>query len=70
LSRNSATLVRATLARDLLFELCRDALIGWRHRRLDLADLDQGKAELALLRLTYIAGRQREGAVRNRGVHR
>ena len=55
-------------ARNLLLELRGDAFIGWLDARLDLADLDQGKAELALFRLAYLAGRQREGGVRNRRI--
>ena len=68
LSRNSATLVRARSLAISFLRSGREALIGRRHPRLDLADLDQGEAELALCRLAYIARRQREGGIGDGGV--
>ena len=68
LSRSSATLVRARSIAISFFRSGGEAFIGRFDPGLDLADLDQGDAELALYRLADLAGRQREGRVRDRGI--
>ncbi len=54
--------------RDLLLQIGGDAFIGRLDAGLDLADLDQRHAELALHRLAHLAGRQRKGRIRDRGI--
>ena len=56
------------LDRDLLFQIGGAARIGRLDAGLDLADLDQRDAEPALHRLADLAGRQREGGVRDRRI--
>jgi len=53
---------------NFLFQICRDAFIGHFDPRFDLADLDQRHTELARYRLADLAGGQREGRIRDRGI--
>ena len=54
--------------RDFLFQVGSEACIGWFDPGLDLADLGQHNAELALHRLGHVAGWQRKGRVRDRRI--
>ena len=53
------------LAGELFLQVGRDTRIVGLDRRLDGADLDQRRAELALHRLAHLAGRQRKCRVRD-----
>src|SRR3984893_11359533 len=56
------------LGGNFLLQVRGDGFIGRLDARLDLADLDQRYAELALHRLADFAGRQRKRRVGNRGI--
>ena len=68
LSRKFATSLRARSVASSFFSSGATLCIVGLDRRLDGADLDQRHAELALHRLADLAGRQREGRVRDRGI--
>src|SRR5262249_4230081 len=61
-------LVARTLGREFFLDVRRDAREIRLDRRLDGADLDQRHTEFALHWLADLAGRQREGRVRDRGI--
>ncbi len=63
-------MTRCALGGDLALDLAGEAGVVRLLARLDLVDLDDGRAEAALHRLADLAGGKREGGIADRGVER